>query len=163
MSLLKAWVPAKDYCKHLAGCSLLARRRGVGEGSRSSPRRVAALVLTLTNNLLTGNGGNAATALVPETSGGFWFSHLSDQEGITESQSPSMAGVGRDPWGSPSPTPCPSRVTRSTKGLRAHLLGAGTAAPRPRGWTQTHTMASIKTLWAWCWVSKPRRDRDRDG
>jgi len=33
-----------------------------------------------------------------------------------------VAGVGRDLWGSPSPTPCPSRVTR-----------AGCTAPRPGG------------------------------
>ena len=29
------------------------------------------------------------------------------------SQNPRMVGVGRDLWGSPSPTPCPSRVTQS--------------------------------------------------
>jgi len=32
---------------------------------------------------------------------------------FTESQNPSMAGVGRDLWESPSPTPCRSRVTQS--------------------------------------------------
>ena len=32
---------------------------------------------------------------------------------FTESQNPSMAGGGRDLCGSPSPTPCPSRVTQS--------------------------------------------------
>ena len=31
----------------------------------------------------------------------------------TESQNHRMVGVGRDLWGSPSPTPCPSRVTQS--------------------------------------------------
>jgi len=32
---------------------------------------------------------------------------------ITESDNHRMVGVGRDLWGSPSPTPCPSRVTQS--------------------------------------------------
>ena len=40
----------------------------------------------------------------------------------SESQNHSMAGVGRDLCGSPSTTPCPSRVTRT-----------GCTAPRPGG------------------------------
>jgi len=40
--------------------------------------------------------------------------------GVTESQSPSMAGVGRALCGSPSATPCPSRVTQS----RGHSTAA---------------------------------------
>ena len=43
---------------------------------------------------------------------------------VTESQTHSMLGVGRDLCGSPSPTPCPSRVTQS----RGH-----STVPR-RGW-----------------------------
>lgn len=76
MSLLEAWVPAKDYCKHLARCSLLAPLLGGGGGSGSSPPRVAVLMFTLTTKLLTGNTpgrGNAAKPRIPETSGIFWF------------------------------------------------------------------------------------------
>lgn len=102
MSLLKPWVPAKDYCKHLARCSPLAPTLGVGVGSCSSPRRVAVLMFTLRKKLLTGNTpsrGNAAKTCTPETPGIFWFSQDSYQGGV--------------------------------KGLLAHLLGTETAVPRP--------------------------------
>ena len=52
------------------------------------------------------------------------------------SQNPSMVGAGRDPWGSPSPTPCPSRVTQS----RLHSTAA------TRGWNISREGDSTASL-----------------
>ena len=53
-----------------------------------------------------------------------------------ESQNPSTVGVGRDLCGSPSPTPCPSRVTHS----RLHSTAAR------RGWNISREGDSTASL-----------------
>ena len=56
--------------------------------------------------------------------------------GDTESQNHRMVGVGRDLCGSPSPTPCPSRVTQS----RLHSTAAR------RGWSISREGDSTTSL-----------------
>jgi len=53
-----------------------------------------------------------------------------DHSETTESQNPGMAGVSRDLCGSPSPVPCPSRVTQSR--LHRTLNPPGSSQHQPK-------------------------------
>jgi len=90
---------------------------------------------------------NLCVAITPPSPG---ILTTADAPRITESQKHRMVGVGRDLCGSPSPIPCPSRVTQS----RLHRTVAR------RGWNISREGDSTTSLWA-AWARAPSPSEGR--